>query len=88
MACRVNIGQRTGKLDREVDAGKEAGRRQTGKGGRRKFGTKIIRYPSRKSRRMLAVFLISKREIFRKVKKVKELRGGVFGVRRTRNFAD
>jgi hypothetical protein len=36
---------------------------------------------------MLAVFLISKREIFRKVKKGKELRGGVRGVRRTRNSA-
>jgi len=34
------------------------------------------------------MFLISKREIFRKVKKVKKLRGGVLCVRRTRNFAD
>jgi hypothetical protein len=33
------------------------------------------------------MFLISKREIFHKVKKVKELRGGVLRVRRTRNSA-
>ena len=42
-------------------------------------------YLSRKSRQVLSLFLISKREIFRKVKKVKELRGGVL---RTRNSAD
>jgi hypothetical protein len=45
------------------------------------------KYLSRKSRQVLLVFLISKREIFRKVKKVKKLRGGVLDVRRTRNFA-
>jgi hypothetical protein len=33
------------------------------------------------------VFLISKREIFREIKKAKELRGGLLCVRRTRNSA-
>jgi hypothetical protein len=45
-------------------------------------------YPSGKSGWILALFLISKREFIRKVKNVKELRGGVRGVRRTRNSAD